>query len=141
QATTLPESARGLHIKCSGCFNSCAQHHVADIGFLGVSRNVNGRRVPHFQLVVGGSWANNGREFGLAIGAIPSKRVPEAVALLTDAFAKERQGDETFQAWAHRIGRRKVKEMVSVLCGVPSFEQAPDLYRDWGDVRVYTTGD
>lgn len=141
QAATLPGSARSLHIKCSGCFNSCAQHHVADIGFLGVSRNVNGRRVPHFQLVVGGSWANNGREFGLAIGAIPSKRVPEAVALLTDTFAKERQGDETFQAWAHRIGRRKIKEMMSVLCDVPSFERAPDLYRDWGDVRVYTTGD
>jgi sulfite reductase (ferredoxin) len=141
QAATLPESARGLHIKCSGCFNSCAQHHVADIGFLGVSRNVNGRRVPHFQLVVGGSWANNGREFGLAIGAIPSKRVPEAVALLTDTFARDRQDNETFQAWAHRIGRRKVKEMVSVLCDVPSFEQAPDLYRDWGDLRVYTTGD
>ena len=37
-----------------------AQHHVADIGFLGVSRNVGGRRVPHFQLVVGGQWTNNG---------------------------------------------------------------------------------
>src|SRR5690606_25381177 len=99
QAATLPPSARGLHIKCSGCFNSCSQHHVADIGFLGVSRNVGGRRVPHFQLVVGGSWANNGSEFGLAIGAIPSKRVPEVVTLLTGAFARERQGEETFQAW------------------------------------------
>lgn len=141
QVDNLPESVRGLHIKCSGCFNSCAQHHVADIGFLGVSRNVNGRRVPHFQLVVGGSWDNNGREFGLAIGAIPSKRVPEAVAVLTDAFGRERQGEETFKAWAHRVGRRHVKQLVSVLCDVPSFEQAPDLYRDWGDVRVFTTGD
>ncbi len=141
QAETLPESVRGLHIKCSGCFNSCAQHHVADIGFLGVSRNVSGRRVPHFQLVVGGSWANNGREFGLAIGAIPSKRVPEAVTLLTDAFARERQGDETFQAWVHRVGRRHVKELVSELCPVPSFEEAPEMYRDWGDVRVFTIGD
>lgn len=141
QVENLPESVRGLHIKCSGCFNSCAQHHVADIGFLGVSRNVNGRRVPHFQLVVGGSWDNNGREFGLAIGAIPSKRVPDAVAVLTDAFGRERLGEETFKAWAHRVGRRHVKQLVSVLCDVPSFEQAPDLYRDWGDVRVFTTGD
>ena len=31
-----------LRIKASGCFNSCGQHHVADIGFLGVSRNVGG---------------------------------------------------------------------------------------------------
>src|SRR5690606_12302301 len=84
--TSLQKDVNNLHIKCSGCFNSCGQHHVADIGFLGVSRNVAGRRVPHFQLVIGGSWKNNGKEFGLAIGAIPSKRVPEAVKLLTDSF-------------------------------------------------------
>jgi sulfite reductase (ferredoxin) len=42
----VPDAANQLHIKCSGCFNSCGQHHVADIGFLGVSRNVGGRRMP-----------------------------------------------------------------------------------------------
>lgn len=141
QQDELPDAARNLHIKCSGCFNSCAQHHVADIGFLGVSRKVNGTRVPHFQLVVGGSWAKNGSEFGLAIGAIPSKRVPEVVKLLTETYAKEREGEETFQQWVHRVGRRRVKEMVADLCPVPPFEQAPDLYRDWGDPRVFSIGD
>ena len=51
----------GLRIKASGCFNSCGQHHVADLGFLGVSRNVGGRRVPHFQVVVGGQWTEQRR--------------------------------------------------------------------------------
>ena len=83
-------NAKHLHIKASGCFNSCAQHHVADLGFLGVSRNVGGRRVPHFQLVVGGQWENNGGSYGLAIGAVPSKRVPEIVKRLTERFSKER---------------------------------------------------
>ena len=73
----VPESARSLLIKCSGCFNACGQHHVADIGFLGVSRNVNGKRVPHFQLVVGGQWTENAAAFGLAIGALPSKEHPQ----------------------------------------------------------------
>ena len=53
-----------------------AQHHVADLGFLGVSRNVGGRRVPHFQLVVGGQWTNNGGAYGLAIGAVPVEARP-----------------------------------------------------------------
>jgi sulfite reductase (ferredoxin) len=137
----LPDSARNLHVKCSGCFNSCGQHHVADIGFLGVSRNVNGRRVPHFQLVVGGQWENNGRTFGLAIGAVPSKRVPEAVDRLTEAYATGRIEGEAFQAFAHRVGRKEIKALVSDLTNVPSFEQDPEFYRDWGDPRVYTTGD
>ncbi len=31
---TLDESVRNLHIKISGCFNSCGQHHIADLGLL-----------------------------------------------------------------------------------------------------------
>ena len=50
-----------LHIKVSGCFNSCGQHHVADLGFYGVSRTVNGYKVPHFQVVLGGQWEENAR--------------------------------------------------------------------------------
>src|SRR5262249_17012816 len=82
--------AKHLHIKTSGCFHSCGQHPVAGLGFLGVSRNVGGRRVPHFQLVVGGQWENNGGAYGLAIGAVPSKRVPEVVKRLTGRYAKEK---------------------------------------------------
>lgn len=137
----LSEEAQNIHIKCSGCFNSCGQHHVADIGFLGVSRNVKGRRVPHFQLVVGGSWERNGSEFGLAVGAIPSKRVPEAVEMLTHTFTRERHPDERFKDWARRVGRRHIKQLVSELTAVPPFEVSPESYRDWGDPRVFTIGD
>ena len=38
----LDEAVRGLRIKVSGCFNSCGQHHVADIGFFGISRKIDG---------------------------------------------------------------------------------------------------
>jgi sulfite reductase (ferredoxin) len=86
----MDPAARGLHIKTSGCFNSCGQHHVADLGFLGVSRNVGGRRVPHFQVVVGGEWEHNAGSFGLAIGAIPSKNVPKMVERLSQRFVAER---------------------------------------------------
>jgi len=137
----LPPEVSKLHIKCSGCFNSCGQHHVADLGFLGVSRNVKGRRVPHFQLVLGGSWTNNAREFGLAVGAIPAKHVPEVVKLLTEAFHGERLEHESFRDWTHRVGRRHVKELLGDLTEVASFEEAPELYRDWGDPRVFTIGD
>ena len=29
----LDEAIQNLHIKVSGCFNSCGQHHIADLGF------------------------------------------------------------------------------------------------------------
>src|SRR4029078_11318779 len=60
----LPPAAQSLHIKCSGCLNYCGQHHVADLGFLGVSRQVGSRRVPHFQVVLGGEWGHNAGKDG-----------------------------------------------------------------------------
>jgi sulfite reductase (ferredoxin) len=134
-------NAKHLHIKASGCFNSCAQHHVADLGFLGVSRTVGGRRVPHFQLVVGGQWTNNAGSYGLAIGAVPSKRVPEVVKRLTERFAKERTEGESFADFANRIGKKTIRGLVEEMQRLPSYEQDPSNYSDWGDPREYTISD
>ncbi|MFO0618154.1 MAG: nitrite/sulfite reductase [Polyangiaceae bacterium] len=138
---TMDDATRGLHVKMSGCFNACGQHHVADIGFLGVSRNINGRRVPHFQVVVGGEWTHNAGSFGLAIGAIPSKRVPEMLTNLTARFSKERKDGETFQAFIQRIGKKEVRAMVDAVSPVPAYEADPSFYSDWGDPREYSIGD
>ncbi len=137
----LAPAAQQLHIKCSGCSNSCGQHHVADLGFLGVSRNMNGRRVPHFQLVIGGQYKNNAGAYGLAIGAIPSKHVPKAVKTLTDRFVNEKHATETFQAFVQRIGKKEIRKLVDELSVIPSYEQDPSYYSDWGDPREYTIGD
>ena len=137
----LDPAAKNLHIKCSGCFNSCGQHHVADLGFLGVSRNVNGRRVAHFQLVVGGELAKNGGTYGLAIGAIPSKRVPDFVERMSNAYVAGKQGDETFLKWITRIGKKEVRKMVDEFTAVPTYEEDASFYSDWGDPREYTIGD
>ncbi|MEO7034444.1 MAG: nitrite/sulfite reductase, partial [Polyangiaceae bacterium] len=131
-SSSMDPAAKELHIKCSGCSNSCGQHHIADLGFLGVSRNVNGRRVPHFQLVIGGQYKNNAGSYGLAIGAIPSKRVPEAVKTLTDRFVNEKQPGETFQMFVGRIGKKEIRKLVDRLNVLPTYEQDPSFYSDWG---------
>ncbi|MDZ4694032.1 MAG: nitrite/sulfite reductase [Deltaproteobacteria bacterium] len=134
--------ARHLRIKASGCFNSCGQHHVADLGFLGVSRNVGGRRVPHFQLVVGGQWNNNAGSYGLAIGAVPSKKVPAIVKRVTDKYVAERLSEgETFQAYIERVGKKEIRKLVEEVQPIPPYEVDPSFYSDWGDPRVYTIGD
>lgn len=137
----IDPAARKLHVKMSGCFNSCGQHHVADIGFLGVSRNVGGRRVPHFQVVVGGEWEHNAGSFGLAIGAVPSKRVPDMLDRLTRRFVAEKQEGESFQTFIQRIGKKEVRVMVEALGDIPPYEVDPSYYSDWGDPREYSIGD
>src|SRR5258706_501524 len=72
---TLDEAVQNLHIKVSGCFNSFGQHHIAELGFYGVSRHSGNYTVPHFQVVLGGEWTHNAGSYGLAVGAVPAKRI------------------------------------------------------------------
>jgi sulfite reductase (ferredoxin) len=137
----LDEAIRGLRIKISGCFNSCGQHHVADLGFYGVSRNKAGYTVPHFQLVLGGKWQENGGAYGLAIGAVPSKRIPETVDRITARYVAERQAGESFHDYAKRIGKAALKAMIDDLTFVPPHDVDASLYVDWSDAREYTIGD
>lgn len=137
----LDEAVRGLRIKVSGCFNSCGQHHVADIGFFGNSRKIDGRTVPHFQVVLGGRWRDNAGSYGLAIGAIPSKRIPEVVDTITSAYVKGREGQESFQDFISRLGKKELAALIADLKTVPSIDDDPSPYTDWGDAREFTMGD
>jgi sulfite reductase (ferredoxin) len=135
------DALKGLRIKSSGCFNSCGQHHVADLGFYGISRKKGNRLVPHFQVVLGGKWTENAGSFGLATLAIPSKNIPEVVRRVTSRYAKERETDESFTAFIERLGKAEVKGFLQDLTEVPSYEEDPSYYSDWGDPRVYTMDD
>ena len=140
-AGAFDPAVEGLRIKTSGCFNSCGQHHVADLGFYGVSRNVGGYAVPHFQVVLGGQWLANAGAYGLASGAVPSRRIPEVVERITGRFVAERRGDESFQDYTRRIGKRALREMFADLAAVPAHDDDPSFYSDWGDPREFTLGD
>ncbi len=135
------EALKGLRIKASGCFNSCGQHHISDLGFYGISRKKGGRLVPHFQVVLGGKWTENGGSFGLATLAIPSKNVPEVVRRVTDRYTTEREPEESFTEFIERLGKAEVKTFLQDLTEVPSYEEDPSYYSDWGDPRVFTMED
>ena len=65
------------------------------------------------------------------------KRVPEVVKRLTERFAKERQGNESFADFANRIGKKTIRAMVEELQEIPTYDQDPSFYSDWGDPREY----
>ena len=132
-------AVQNLHIKISGCFNSCGQHHVADLGFYGVSRKIAGYAVPHFQVVLGGEWERNASSYGLPVVAIPSKNIPQVVTRLTDRYVAERKTGETFKEFTKRLGKAELKTMLDDLTKPPANDRS--FFSDWGDPRQYTLGD
>ena len=132
---------RNLRIKVSGCFNSCGQHHISDLGFYGINRKVGSYSVPHFQVILGGQWTENAGSYGLAVGAVPSQRIPDVIERIASRYKDERLSDETFQDFTRRIGKVQIKKILEDLMKVPSYEENSDFYSDWGDPREYTIGD
>jgi sulfite reductase (ferredoxin) len=137
----LDQAVKNLRIKVSGCFNSCGQHHIADIGFYGINRNVKGFQVPHFQVILGGKFHDNAGEYGVAIGAVPSKRIPEAVLTIAEFYLRQRLKVERFQEFVARVGKKQIKDLLEDLTKIPPHEVDRSYYSDWGDPREFTLAD
>jgi len=137
----MDEAVRNLRIKISGCFNSCGQQHISDIGFYGISRNVGGYIVPHFQMVLGGQFANNGGTYGLAVGGIASKAIPAAIDKLLDLYLTRKNKGEAFRAWVERTGKAVIMQSLGDVTAVPAYDTDKSFYTDWGSVREYNVKD
>ena len=137
----LDDSIKNLRIKISGCFNSCGQHHIADIGFYGTSRTIGGHKVPHFQLVLGGQWSENAASYGLAMGSVPARSVPEVLDRITNRYIQFRTNGDSFQEFVRSVGKKELRSMLDDLMEVPTYEVDPSFYSDWGDPREFSMGD
>lgn len=135
------QSLKDIRVKVSGCFNSCSQHTVAEIGFYGSNRLVDRHRVPHLHLILGGEWGHNAAHYGQSLGVIPTKRVPEVVDFLLDLYINNKQQGEAFSQFVNRFGKREIKDRVQPFTEVPPYAEDPSFYTDWGDAREYTIGD
>jgi sulfite reductase (ferredoxin) len=91
--------------------------------------------------MLGGKWEENAGAYGLAIGAVPSKRVPDFVTAITDKYLREREKGERFQEFIRRVGKKELKEVVDGFTKVPPYEEDRTLYSDWRDPREFTISD
>ncbi|MGO8789831.1 MAG: nitrite/sulfite reductase [Terriglobia bacterium] len=137
----MDTAVQNLHIKISGCFNSCGQHHVGDLGFYGVSRKMAGYAVPHFQVVLGGEWEHNAGSYGLPVVAVPSKNIPQVVTRLADRYVANRRSGESFKDFVKRIGKVEIKSLLEDLTRLPPDDTGRSFFSDWGDPREYSLGD
>ncbi|HSB15288.1 MAG TPA: nitrite/sulfite reductase [Bryobacteraceae bacterium] len=123
---------RRLSIKVSGCPNSCGQHWIADFGFYGNSRKIEGREVPYYQMLLGGGYDRDGMvRFGLGVQSIAARLAPAAVRRVLDHYAANRQDRESFRDYVLRFKVEFFREMTADLAKPP--ELLPDMYKDWGD--------
>ncbi len=124
------EELQDIKIKISGCFNSCGQHHIADLGFYGSSKVIDGHEVPHYVMLLGGYTQEGLARFGKPALQLPAKRVPEATKKLLNYFRDNRQPNEIFRAFVERVGLPKIKEVLQEFTSI--LPSDPTRYEDLG---------
>jgi sulfite reductase beta subunit-like hemoprotein len=128
---------RKLNIKISGCPNSCGQHWIADFGFYGNARKIEGREVPYYQMLLGGGYDSSGMmRFGVAVQSIPARLAPIAVRRVLEHYQANRIDGESFREYVLRHKIETFRLMTNDL--VKPAELNPEMYRDWGDEVEYS---
>jgi sulfite reductase beta subunit-like hemoprotein len=130
-----------IHIKASGCPNSCGQHHIADIGFHGAVIKGKGGQVPAYELFLGGDYSiGDGKvEMGTRIKArIPARRAPEVLKGLLDKYQAEREDGEKFRVYTKRMGSGYFEEYFADFRDVgPLDREHIENYMDWDKTILY----
>jgi len=124
-----------IHIKISGCMNSCGQHMGAQIGFHGSSIKRGQLVAPAMQIVLGGGVDPDGTGYVAdKIVKVPTKKAPEALRRILNDFEEHAIDGEYFNAYFRRMGEKYFYQMLKPLS---DYEFTQDDYIDWGHVETY----
>ncbi|MBW6522449.1 nitrite/sulfite reductase [Sphingomonas sp. RHCKR47] len=97
-----------LKLKISGCINACGHHHAGHIGILGVDK----KGVENFQLLLGGSGAEDVSLGRITGPGFSEDGVVDAIERVTDTYIKVREGGERFVDTYRRVGMEPFKEAI-----------------------------
>jgi ferredoxin-nitrite reductase len=104
-----------IRIHFSGCPSSCGQHQIADIGFRGAARTVDGVRKEMFDMFLGGKLGADARFNQLIQPKIPYEEVHVYVDALLRKFQSVRHNGERFDQFLARTPKEELKAIFAPL--------------------------
>ena len=131
------DSLGDFSIHISGCPNSCGRHPIANLGFSGAARRVEGNLVPFYAVQVGGRLAEGQSRFGTNVGAVPAKNAPAFVRELLAAW-KQSPDAADFQQFVDHDGKKVAGEILERQQSVPSLASRREFYCDWDAEALFS---
>lgn len=129
-----------LHIKASGCPNSCGQHHIANIGFHGAVMKGPGGQVPAYELFLAGNSSGGQIRVGHRVKArIPAKQAAVALKAVLSLYTEKRENGEKFNDFVDRIGIQPFEDLLGSFKTEigPLNRENINTYMDWGKTVLY----
>ena len=124
-----------LEIRMNGCTNICAVATWADLGFSGRVGRVGDDPYPAYTV-----WlpVKGKHELDLQQGYIAAKKIPEFIEdYLRDVIAEQANYTDYYDYVAKR-GVNTVKELLTKYKELPSYQENPDTFFDWGDDEKFS---
>jgi len=126
------DDAGGARVKISGCPNSCGHHHIASVGFHGTAKKNKGHMAPFYEVHLGGYANALGTGIANPTLRVPAQHGPKVLDTLLDAYRDNRQAGELFDAYVERVGKASLKELLTPLTEMPTYEEDSSYYHDLG---------
>ncbi|MDB5227613.1 MAG: ferredoxin--nitrite reductase [Bacteroidota bacterium] len=128
---------KAIHIKMSGCMNSCGQHMSASIGLHGSSIRVGDKVAPAMQIALGGGVDQNGNgTVGDKIVKLPTKKMPDALRAILNDFDQNGNDTEYFNDYYKRLGKNYFYTLLKPIADQSKF--VDDDYFDYGMEEYFT---
>ncbi|MCD6460331.1 nitrite/sulfite reductase [bacterium] len=126
------EVFKKLNIKINGCPNACGHHPIGKISFQGMAKKVEGRFVPCYRVLTGGSKNGENTCFAKSIGVIPAKSIclflNDFLRNIEDGLKKCSNVDDYMRNDATQIAQRVINSYLPI----PSYDENRDYYVDFG---------
>jgi ferredoxin-nitrite reductase len=107
-----------INIHLTGCPNSCAQHYIGDIGLVGARVPVagsDGDTVDGFHILIGGGFGTEQAIARELFRDVTCAECPQRIATILRAYLENREGSETFAAFARRTDIAALAAMIDKL--------------------------
>jgi sulfite reductase beta subunit-like hemoprotein len=105
------DQAEHLRVNLNGCPNSCGQHWIADIGFQGCQKKVDGVLKEHFDVFLGGKLGSDAR-FNRRVKRVAAEDVPATIKQVVEKYQANRQGEESFADFCARHTDEELADLI-----------------------------
>jgi sulfite reductase (ferredoxin) len=110
-------------IRISGCPNSCGHHFIADIGFEGRAKRLNGKLIPFYDVLLGAKTLESDARLAQKVGTVPAKAIPQ---LLAEALGNG------------GVEKEQIKDLAAHYSNVASKPLPDDYYYDFGATEPFS---
>lgn len=121
-----------LDINISGCPNACGHHPVGGIGLFGTAQRQKDRLLPSYRVLFGARIGEEIARLGEQVGTVSARALPDFLIDLATDYQPEAKAGKTFVSYFDKKGMAHFEEIVKRHSDIPSYEDNPEYYRDWG---------